>query len=164
MARTRAESVFLVWSYRAGIGLSFIGIAASAAYLFTFLWMSPAPLVVENQSQLLGMTAERRLLLLSTGIFVGMSFGFLGFALCLIQAKGDIELEGSTQDYKLKVARLSPGLFVILCATVIIIICATFRIEYQVSRAAGSAGTPAEDAPPGGLPALRRSPPRQSGP
>ena len=131
MGSVPAEGDFLVKSYRAGIWLSFIGIAASAVYLFAFLWLSPVHSVIESQNQLLGMTAERRLLLLSTGIFVGMSFGFLGFALCLIQAKGDIELEGSTADYKLKVARLSPGLFVILCSTVIIIVCATFRIEYQ---------------------------------
>ena len=86
------------------------------------------------------LTAERRLSLLSTGIFVAMSFGFLGFALFLIQAKGDVDVDlektanESGSSYKLKLARLSPGLFVILCATVIIIVCVTFRIEYKVSE------------------------------
>ena len=125
---------FLVLGYKAGILLSFAGIIASAVYLFAFLRMSPG--TATDEIQLLSQTAERRLLLLSTGIFVGMSFGFLGFALFLIQAKGDLDLEGSVQDYKLKMARVSPGLFVILCATAIIIVCATFPIEYEMKGAA----------------------------
>lgn len=125
---------FLVLGYKAGIVLSFLGIIASALYLFVFLMKSPPSEAIQNQMQLLSQTAERRMLLLSTAIFVAMSFGFLGFALFLIQAKGDLDVEGSVQDYKLKIARLSPGLFVILCATVIIIMCATYTIEYSVTE------------------------------
>jgi hypothetical protein len=102
----------------------------SAIYFFFFLWLSPRDAVV-GQLDLLAQTARLRLLLLSTAVFVGMSFGFLGFGLFLIQAKGDVDAELATKNYKLKFARLSPGLFVILCATAIIITCATFRIEFK---------------------------------
>ncbi|MHC4544935.1 MAG: hypothetical protein ACYTDW_10760 [Planctomycetota bacterium] len=132
---------YIVFGYKAGIILSFLGILASIIYLFVFVYKNPEPKTITQQITLLALTAQMRLLLLSTGIFVAMSFGFLGFALFLIQAKGDIDVEGSTQDYKLKIARLSPGLFVILCATVIIIVCATFRIEYKISGGSKSTDT-----------------------
>ena len=79
--------------------------------------------------------AERKMVLISTAIFVAMSFGFLGFALFLINAKG--EAEGSFTmgtNYKIDIARLSPGLFVILCATSIIIIGMVTKINYTVER------------------------------
>ena len=126
------KSDFLELGYKSAIVLAFLGIIASAVYLFLFLSMSPDPADIRTEMLLLSVTAERRMLLLSTAVFVGMSFGFLGFALFLIHAKGDTDVDVSTKDYRLKIARLSPGLFVILCATVIIIVCATFRIEYQL--------------------------------
>ncbi|MEK6564843.1 MAG: hypothetical protein AABZ65_07445 [Candidatus Omnitrophota bacterium] len=135
----KKKQTFLDLGYKAAIILSFLGIIGSAAYLFFFLAMSPLDKMTGEITSV-SLTAERRLSLLSTGIFVAMSFGFLGFALFLIQAKGDVDIEfekpanESGSSYKLKLARLSPGLFVILCATVIIIVCVTFRIEYKVSE------------------------------
>ena len=134
---------FLTVGYVTAIALSLLGLVLSALYLFVFLWLTPrGPL--GDQYQLLGQTAQLRLLLLSTAIFVGMSFGFLGFGLFLIQAKGDVDAEVTVSDYKLKFARLSPGLFVILCATAIIIVCATFRIEFK------GGAPPATEAAAGG--------------
>lgn len=120
---------FLTIGYVTAILLSFLGLLLSAVYLFVFLWLTPRG-VIGSEYQLLGQTAQLRILLLSTAIFVAMSFGFLGFGLFLIQVRGDVDAEVSVKDYKLKFARLSPGLFVILCATAIIIVCATFRIEF----------------------------------
>ncbi|MEQ1894531.1 MAG: hypothetical protein ABL998_18480 [Planctomycetota bacterium] len=124
----------LVWGYVAGITLSFLGMIASAVYLYVFIRRGLESGDMTDSLHLLGLTAERRLSLLSTAIFVGMSFGFLGFALFLIQARGDLDVEASTGDYKIKLARLSPGLFVILCATVIIVVAATTKIDYQLTR------------------------------
>jgi len=154
MPGTRAR--FLTAGYMAAITLSLLGMVSSALYLFAFLWFVGPGGVVADQFQLLGQTAKFRLLLLSTAIFVGMSFGFLGFGLFLIQAKGDVDAEVTVNDYKLKFARLSPGLFVILCATAIIIVCATFRIEFNFKgsvppAAEVPAAGPAPQYPPGDL-------------
>jgi len=125
---------FLRFGYRAGIMLAFIGIIASAIYLFVFISSSPEASSFTTNINLIGLSMDMRLRFLSTGIFVGMSFGFLGFALFLIQAKGEIDVDAEVKDYKIKIARLSPGLFVILCATTIIIVCATFRVNYSLNE------------------------------
>ena len=125
---------FLRFGYRAGIMLAFIGIIASAIYLFVFISSSPEASSFTTNINLIGLSMDMRLRFLSTGIFVGMSFGFLGFALFLIQAKGEIDVDAEVKDYKIKIARLSPGLFVILCATIIIIVCATFRVNYSLNE------------------------------
>lgn len=76
-----------------------------------------------------------RILLLSCGIFVGMAFGFMGFSLFLVGVKGDIDASLSAADkYKLQVARLSPGLFVILCATILIGMCATKSLPVDMNQ------------------------------
>ncbi|TGD59017.1 hypothetical protein [Flavobacterium humi] len=76
-----------------------------------------------------------RILLLSCGIFVGMAFGFMGFSLFLVGVKGDIDASLSATDkYKLQVARLSPGLFVILCATILIGMCATKSLPVDMNQ------------------------------
>ncbi len=127
MPRSEIGKRFIVIGYVAGIAISFVGLLASAGYLLYFIVLSPDPAAVGD----IALTAERRLQFLSTAIFVGMCFGFLGFALFLIQAEGDTDAEVSVGDYKLKFARLSPGLFVIVCATVIIVVAVTFRIQFE---------------------------------
>ena len=128
----RDKDEFLRLGYRAGIVLAFLGLLGSAIYLFVFITTGPQAVDFDSEIRLLGLTADRRLRLLSTAIFIGMSFGFLGFSLFLIQAKGDVDVDASKDDYKINIAKLSPGLFVILCATVIIVVCATFRIDYDL--------------------------------
>ncbi len=61
---------FIELGYKAGTILSFVGILASAVYLFTFLKTSPSPEVLESELKLPGLIAERRMMLLSTAIFV----------------------------------------------------------------------------------------------
>ena len=134
---------FLAWGYKAAIFLSIAGLIFSAAYLFGFLIKSHPEAL--RHDTMAGFSAERRMVLLSTGIFVAMAFGFLGFALFLIQAKGEVEGMLEYKDYKVNIARMSPGLFVILCATVIIIFCATFRIDYTVVPTTRTEAKPTED-------------------
>lgn len=119
---------FLELGYKTAIVLSILGLIASSSYLFFFLYKSNPELI--KIETMVGFSAERRMVLLSTAIFVAMSFGFLGFALFLIQAKGEIEGSLDYNNVKVNIARMSPGIFVILCSTVIIIWCATFRINY----------------------------------
>ncbi|WP_276481718.1 hypothetical protein [Paraflavitalea pollutisoli] len=125
----KREYKFLAWGYKAAIVLAIVGIIASSSYLFYYLYKSDPQLI--KVETMVGFSAERRMVLLSTGIFVAMSFGFLGFALFLIQAKGEIEGSLDYKSAKVNIVRMSPGIFVILCATVIIIFCATFRIDYS---------------------------------
>lgn len=134
MENSKSDNGILRFGYKAGIVMAFLCIVSAAIYLFSFLLTSPNPELIKSEFQLLSITAERRLLLLSIAMFIAMAFGFLGFSLFLIQVKGDLDAEASHGDYKIKLARISPGLFVILCATVIIIYSATFRIDYGLKR------------------------------
>lgn len=131
---------FLGWGYKAAIILSFLGLIGAAIYLFTFQLKTIDPEYFENEVRLLGLTADMQMRLLSTGIFVGMSFGFLGFALFLIQAKGSVDLNGESGNHKIKIANLSPGLFVILCATVIVVMASTYQIKFNLESSPGNSG------------------------
>lgn len=79
-----------------------------------------------------------RMALLSCGVFIGMSFGFLGFALFLLGIKEEMSVAARSEHYFVKLARLSPGVFVILCASVLIGICVTretpFSYYYKTSQ------------------------------
>ena len=130
---------FLGWGYKAAIVLAILGLIFSSSYLFYFLYKSPAPASFKLET-MAALSAERRMVLLSTAIFVAMSFGFLGFALFLIQAKGEIEGSLDYGNVKVNIARMSPGIFVILCATVTIIYSATFRIHYTAVPSSVSQG------------------------
>jgi hypothetical protein len=68
--------------------------------------------------------------LLSCGIFVGMAFGFLGFALFLLGIRAEMDVDARSEVYQMKLARLSPGVFVLLCAAVMITFCATHESEF----------------------------------
>ena len=135
---TKVGRKFIEIGYMSGIAVSFLGLLASAIYLLYFLSLTPDPAAITDDIKLLSVAAERRMLLLSTAIFVAMSFGFLGFALFLIQAEGDVDGEAEIGDYKMKFARLSPGLFVILCATAIIIVASTHEIRFTKESPQGS--------------------------
>ena len=128
----KSNDKFLSWGYKAAILLSFVGMIGSALYLFVFQLNEADPTSYDNEIPLIGLTAAMQMRLLSTAIFVGMSFGFLGFALFLIQAKGSVDIDASSENHKIKITQLSPGLFVILCATVIIIMASTYKIGFTL--------------------------------
>lgn len=143
----KREYKFLAWGYKAAIVLAILGIIASSSYLFYYLYKSDPQLI--KVETMVGFSAERRMVLLSTGIFVAMSFGFLGFALFLIQAKGEIEGSLDYKSAKVNIVRMSPGIFVILCATIIIIFCATFRIDYSAKYQGDATNLPQQNTSQG---------------
>jgi hypothetical protein len=66
-----------------------------------------------------------KMTLLSCGVFVGAAIGFLGFSLLLLGIKGAMSLEVSRAGWQAKLVNLAPGAFVILCAAILVGICAT---------------------------------------
>lgn len=75
--------------------------------------------------------AITRLLFSSCGMVIGMSFGFLGFALFLIGIKGEMNIDASSKSFTVTFARMSPGIFVIFCAAILIGICVTKQIPFS---------------------------------
>lgn len=75
--------------------------------------------------------------LTSCGIMVGMSFGFLGFGLFLIGIRdvtnASMEME---EKLKVKLVNISPGLLLLLSATVLVGVCATHNIPFQLTLTA----------------------------
>jgi len=133
----------------------------SGAYLFVFLQATnsgvedilrsaleeprtPASVI---QLGILARTAMASFALLSCGVCVGMGFGFLGFALFLLGIKGEMDVEAQHEKAQIKVARMAPGVFVILCATILIGVCVTFRTEYNFN---GGETTVVPPPPPAG--------------
>jgi hypothetical protein len=135
--------------------LAAVCLVSSALYLYTFLSTTMfkidallaragTPGVSEVLIQL-GINAalvSARMALLSCGVFVAMSFGFLGFGLFLIGVKGDIEASGTTETFGLKVARMSPGVFVMTGTLILVGICVTHRTPFDY-RLEQPAATPA---------------------
>jgi len=120
-------------------------LTVSTWYLFTFLQATnsaiegvlrtaqdrPETPATVTQLGILARTAMARFALLSCGVSVGMGFGFLGFALFLLGIKGEMEVSAQNEAANVKFARMAPGVFVILCASVLIAVCITFRTEYE---------------------------------
>src|SRR5436309_3525765 len=80
-----------------------------------------------NDAESLAIVLDARLVtarvtLLTCGVFVGMAFGFLGFALFLIGVKGEIEVDAHNEHFGIKMARLAPGAFVLVVAAALIAI------------------------------------------
>lgn len=153
----------------AGFALALVLSAAclilSAYYLFSYLkstdvglqnlisnvggTIQPGTLEVAISARL----AMARLALLSCGVFVGVSFGFLGFALFLLGIRKEMSVTGEYQNFKANFARLSPGLFIILCSTILIGVCVTRPIDWKYDIVETQAfptptATPTPVAPP----------------
>lgn len=134
--------------------LAAICLLASIVYLASFLYSTQAAIdsMIEKASSTnvnfnileLAINARMvtaRIALLSCGITVGMSFGFLGFALFLIGVEGEMDVEAQQEEYRVKIARMAPGVFVILCATALIAICATRSTPFSYTRTPSEQGT-----------------------
>lgn len=131
------------WALNVGFVFAFLLAAlclvASALYLFQFLQetthggiqeltTTASNVAVSDTTAQLAIQARTviaRIVLLSCGVFAGLSFGFLGFGLFLMGIKGEIGVEAQAETHQLKIARLAPGAFVILVAAVLIGVCAT---------------------------------------
>jgi hypothetical protein len=125
----RQSPSFIRFLYNAAILIAFLSLIATMGYLFFYLFQSPPP--DQLQGILPSYNAERKMTLISTAFFVAMSFGFMGFALFLIDAKGEIEGEAALPgSANVKIAKMSPGIFALLCATIIIVISVNTRVDY----------------------------------
>jgi hypothetical protein len=132
----------LNFGFKAAVVLAGLCFVLGACYLGYFLVTtsgSIVPLVKETQPGVLDIVVSARMVmarfaLLSTGVFAGLAFGFLGFALFLIGIEGDMGVDAESETYKLKLARISPGVFVMLVAALLIGICATRSTPFDYSR------------------------------
>lgn len=100
--------------------------------------LGPATLEVAIQARLY----MARLALFSCGVFIGVSFGFLGFALFLLGIRQSVDVDAEHDSIKAKFARLSPGLLVIICATILIGVCVTRPVEFGYNIKEGSSESP----------------------
>ena len=76
---------------------------------------------------------QSRIELLSTGVYVGLALAFLGFALIVIGVRGDISGSADRGEMKVSLSHLSPGVFVIVCSTVLIAICTTRSLPLDIN-------------------------------
>lgn len=121
--------------------LAALSFLAGAGYLFWFLRATSGALetlfgTVSGASTALEMAVSARLVLAriglaSCGVFVGMAFGFLGFALFLIGVRGDMEARAQYDSAQVRLVRLSPGVFVVVLAVVLIGLCITRPNEFH---------------------------------
>ncbi len=139
--------------FMGAIALASISLLLGALYLFLFMWKASTSiesLLTRAQSISAGglggggissgdlriaIAAQLHITkqaLLSCSILVGMAFGFLGFSLFLIGIRAEMEAEGGKEAAHVKLARLSPGVFVILCASVMIIISTTHSTGFTM--------------------------------
>ena len=130
-------------------------LVVSGVYLFTFLRATNSGIegvlrtAIEQPGVsadvvrlgILARTAMARFALLSCGVCVGMGFGFLGFGLFLLGIKGEMDVSAQHEQSQVKIARMAPGIFVILCATILIGVCITFRAEFDFGSGATNAAT-----------------------
>jgi hypothetical protein len=92
--------------------------------------------LAEQEVIALSIAYEKRIELLSTAVSVGLSFGFLGFALIVIGVRGDISAEGAHGPFSVKFAHLSPGVLVIVAATILIGVCSTRSLPLDMKSEA----------------------------
>lgn len=132
-----------------GLALALACLALSSYYLISFEQHANSAVTKALEQTTRGQTTNQihatqfalgvhmymaRVLLLSCGIFAGVSFGFLGFCLFLLGVEGtvDAQVEGAAA-LRLNVAKLAPGAFVIVCSAFLIGICATGVAPTQVT-------------------------------
>jgi hypothetical protein len=134
--------------------MGFVCLSGAALYLYRFQsQLSDIPSTItqaqtasgpaakslpEQEVTALAVSYERRIELLSTGVFVGLAFGFLGFALIVIGVRGDISAEGAQGPLSLKFAHLSPGVLVIIAATTLVAICTTRSLPLGFNSGGGT--------------------------
>jgi hypothetical protein len=93
------------------------------------------------------MTLLAQIGLRGSGLLVGLALGFLGFALFLVGVKGEMDMNASSQPIRVKVSRMSPGVFVIVCATVVIGLSITHSLTTSTSIQPVAANSPATAGP-----------------
>lgn len=129
------------------LALAGVCLVMSAVYLFAFLRSTNVSIetIVQNigttqspgqlEAAINGRLVVARIALLSCGILVGLSFGFLGFALFLLGIRESINVDVDMDTYKAKFARMSPGVLIIICSSILIGVCATRQTPFWYENA-----------------------------
>jgi hypothetical protein len=133
-----------------GLVLAGLALVMTGIYLVSFLVSTDSSLerLFESASKSslsqptfrLSITARMilvKLVLLSCGIFVGLAFGFLGFSLFLLGIRGDMDVDARSKSYRVRITRMYPGVFVILCATALVAICVMSKVDFAFDSTAG---------------------------
>jgi hypothetical protein len=128
--------------YYLGLAAFFICLLASLAAILLFLkstyfWvdtLSVGQELIGKVELLNARLVMARIALLSCGLLAGLSFGFLGFSLFLIGIDGESDISGEHSDYKITLSKVSPGIIVLLAATILIGVCATRETPFWYER------------------------------
>jgi hypothetical protein len=140
---------FSIWILNLGflfaLIISAICFVFSARYLDTYLAITSSSvdkIVQETAGQPLAMQlalaarlAVAKYSLSSCGVVAGLAFGFLGFALFLLGIKGAMDAQGSFDKSSIQLVRVAPGTFVLVCATILIGVSITHRIDFSSEQA-----------------------------
>jgi hypothetical protein len=176
-SRTLISNRLLSVGFVFALALSLLCLGLSVFYLFQYLHSANAGVtqvldkvatqqirLETGQLEVLinGRLVMARLGLLSCGVLAGVAFGFLGFASFLIGIKEtmDVSFEGSS--YKANAVRMSPGVFLIVVAAVLIGVCASRETPFNYSIEEAKPLTPratpggAQDSSP--VPPIKESP------
>ena len=84
-----------------------------------------------------------RVLLVSCGMFISLSFAFLGFALFLVGASGNSDLAAEGGGTKVSLTALAPGTVAIVAAAILAGVCVTRPLPAEFNLG----GRPADRAP-----------------
>jgi hypothetical protein len=137
-------SQLVLWSFVAAVVLAIAGFIVVAVYLFRYFnhalgaFSAPTMTQLANmapnamQSMLLARTGLWKFILQSCGIVSGVALGFLGFALFLLGAKGDMDAAFDDSQHKVQLSRMAPGSFVLLIAAILIGLCSTKSVTLDL--------------------------------
>lgn len=164
------ESLFPSWLLTIGFlaGLLFAGICLVSGILYLFQFSDATNTAIDSllktyekpqmNPDILAHGINARMImarfsLLSCGVYVGMSFGFLGFSLFLLGIKGEMDVQARSETYQVKLARISPGIFLMLCAAILVGVCVTWigsTITYETTTTTSSPSStpPASNSEP----------------
>ena len=131
----RGRGGLAVWGYRAAASLASLMMCFCTWYIAyqtikdrTSVESTVDTLMKRGQTQsdLFALQLQNHMnstVLVSAGMIMGFAFGFLGFALFMMGIQGSVDVTASQGDSKASFTRLSPGLFVMLCASSLIGFC-----------------------------------------
>jgi hypothetical protein len=150
----------LLWSFVTAVVLAIAGFVVVAVYLFLYLnhaFTAFSPETMDQlskmdygsmQSIIVARSGLWKFILQSCGVIAGVAFGFLGFALFLLGAKGDMDASFDDSQHKVQLSRMAPGSFVILIAVILIGICCYQRVDVKLpSKEVDSTLAPQNSSP-----------------
>lgn len=132
------------------LALAGISLVMSAAYLYNFLTstnngidelIKHAQGVLSEQALYVAINSKlvtARMSLLSCGVFAGLSLGFCGFGLFLLGVNKEMDVAAGHERYRIHIARVYPGVFILCCATLLIGVCVTHSTPFTYEYSRGS--------------------------